>query len=135
MADKTKKITLTQQFQDLLTIPEIANSLTRKAFIEGRIAQLAKKNASGGTGDKKLTATQTQNLALKNAIYEGMVYDSKYTVTDLMKQITALDGLSNQKVNALVTQMVAANIIVRVEDKRKAYFVKPTPETTDEEEA
>lgn len=119
-----KKLTLTQQFEDLLTIPEVANNPKRKAFVEGRIAQIAKKNAGGTTGEKKLTATQETNLVLKNAIYEAMTEGGKYTVTDLMKQVPALDGLSNQKVNALVAQMVKANLLERIEEKRKAYFVK-----------
>ena len=128
-----KKLTLTQQFEDILSIPEVANNPKRKAFIEGRIAQLAKKNASGGNGDKKLTATQTANLALKNEIYNTMAEDSKYTVTDIMKLIPALDGLSNQKVNALVAQMVKEGTVERIEEKRKAYFVKIMPDTAEEE--
>lgn len=127
MANTNKKLTLSQQYADLLTIPEVANNPTRKAFIEKRMELLAKKNA-GGNGEKKLTATQTANLALKNAIYNTMVPNSKYTVTDLMKQVAELKDLSNQKVNALVTQMVNAGTLERVEEKRKAYFVKPVVE-------
>lgn len=119
-----KKLTLTQQFEDLLTIPEVANTPRRKAFIEGRIAQVAKKNANTATGEKKLTATQEANLVLKDAIYNAMTEGGKYTVTDLMKLVPALDGLSNQKVNALVAQMAKANVLERIEEKRRAYFVK-----------
>ena len=130
-----KKLTLTQQFEDLLTIPEVANNPRRKAFIEGRIAQTAKKNAGGTSGEKKLTATQTANLALKNAIYNAMAEGGKYTVTDIMKLTPALNGLSNQKVNALVAQMVKEGTAERIEEKRKAYFVKIMPNTAEEEEA
>lgn len=130
-----KKLTLTQQFEDLLTIPEVANNPKRKTFVEGRIAQVAKKNANTATGEKKLTATQTANLALKDAIYNTMTEGGKYTVTDLMKQVPALDGLSNQKVNALVAQMVKANLLERIEEKRKAYFVKVVAVADEEEEA
>ena len=128
-----KKLTLTEQYNDLLTIPAIANNPKRKAFIEGRIAQVAKKNA-GTNGEKKLTATQEANLLLKDAIYKAMTEGGKYTVTDIMKLVPELDGLSNQKVNALVAQMVKTGVLERVEEKRKAYFVKIMPETADTEE-
>lgn len=130
-----KKLTITEQFADLLTIPEVANNPKRKAFIEGRMAQIAKKNAGGANGEKKLTATQTANLVLKDAIYNTMTEGGKYTVTDLMKQVPALNGLSNQKVNALVAQMVKAGVLERIEEKRKAYFVKVLPTADAEEEA
>lgn len=130
----TKKLTLTEQYADLLTIKEIAENPVRKAFIEGRIAQLAKKNA-GTNGEKKLTATQEANLLLKNAIYNAMTEGGKYTVTDIMKLVPELDGLSNQKVNALVAQMVKANVLERVEEKRRAYFVKVVTVADEEAEA
>lgn len=129
-----KKLTLTQQFEDLLTIPEVANNPRRKAFVEGRIAQVAKKNAGGATGEKKLTATQEANLVLKNDIYNTMVEDVKYTVTDLIKQVPSLDGLMSQKVTALVNQMVTANLLKKVKEKNRTFFIKITPEVADEEE-
>lgn len=129
-----KKLTLTQQFEDLLTIPEVANNPRRKAFVEGRIAQVAKKNAGSATGEKKLTATQEANLVLKNDIYNTMVEDVKYTVTDLIKQVPSLDGLMSQKVTALVNQMVAANLLEKVKEKNRTYFIKIAPEVADEEE-
>ena len=130
-----KKLTLTQQFEDLLTIPEVANNPRRKAFVEGRIAQVAKKNAGSTTGEKKLTATQEANLVLKNDIYNTMVEDVKYTVTDLIKQVPSLDGLMSQKVTALVNQMVGVNLLEKVKEKNRTYFIKKTPEVAEEEEA
>lgn len=134
MANSNKKLTHTEQYLDLLTIKDIAENPARKAFIEGRIAQLAKKNA-GTNGEKKLTATQEANLLLKDAIYNAMTADAKYTVTDVMKLVPELDGLSNQKVNALVAQMVKANLLERIEEKRRAYFIKVVTVAEGEEEA
>ena len=128
-----KKLTLTEQYNDLLTIPAIANNPKRKAFIEGRIAQVAKKNA-GSNGEKKLTATQEANLVLKNDIYNTIIKDVKYTVTDLIKLVPSLNGLMSQKVTALANQMVAANLLEKVKEKNRSYFVKVMPETADEEE-
>lgn len=132
-----KKLTITEQFADLLTIPEVANNPKRKAFIEGRMAQVAKKNAGGANGEKKLTATQEANLVLKNDIYNTIIEDVKYTVTDLIKLVPSLNGLMSQKVTALVNQMVAANLLEKVKEKNRSYFVKvlPTAEAEEEEEA
>lgn len=129
-----KKFTITEQFADLLTIPEVANNPKRKAFIEGRMAQVAKKNAGGANGEKKLTATQEANLVLKNDIYNTIIEDVKYTVTDLIKLVPSLNGLMSQKVTALANQMVTANLLEKVKEKNRSYFVKVLPTTEAEEE-
>lgn len=129
-----KKLTITEQFADLLTIPEVANNPKRKAFIEGRIAQVAKKNAGGANGEKKLTATQEANLVLKNDIYNTIIEDVKYTVTDLIKLVPSLNGLMSQKVTALANQMAASNLLEKVKEKNRSYFVKVLPTAEAEEE-
>ena len=82
-------------------------------------AQLAKKSS----GERKMTATQKENVGFKDAILNGLG-DGKYTITDLVKSIPAIGELSNQRVSALVRQMVADGLLVREEIKRKAYFSK-----------
>lgn len=128
MANKNteKKVTLKEMYLDLLTIKEIAENKARKEFIESRIAQLEKKNSNtSANGEKKLTATQTENLKLKDAIYNAMASGVRYTISDLMKVVPELDGLNSQKVNALVGQMYKIDKVVeRIEEKRRAYFIK-----------
>ena len=82
-------------------------------------AQLAKKSS----GERKMTATQKENVGCKDAILNGLG-DGKYTITDIMKSVGAVSTLSNQRVSALVRQMVADGLLVREEIKRKAYFSK-----------
>jgi hypothetical protein len=43
------------------------------------------------------------------------------TITDIQKSADELADLSNQRISALVRQMVDVSV-ERVEDKRKAYF-------------
>lgn len=81
--------------------------------------QLAKKSS----GERKPTATQKDNIRFKDAIVSEMG-DGKYTITDIMKDVPAVAGLSNQRVSALVRQLVADGILIREEIKRKAYFSK-----------
>lgn len=90
-----------------------------KEKLEALKAQLAKKSH----GERKPTATQKENVGFKESILEG-IGDGKYTITDLVKSIPAIGELSNQRVSALVRQMVADGLLVREEIKRKAYFSK-----------
>ena len=64
------------------------------------------------------------NEAIKQAIVDGMERDHFYTITELQKSIPECAELSNQRVSALVRQMVADGAVIRTEDKRKAYFSK-----------
>jgi hypothetical protein len=115
-----KKITKRDRFNALLSIPAVQADPDMVAFIEHELELLAKKNSA----DKKPTAQQTANEAIKSAIIEGMEDNRLYTITDLQKSIPELAELSNQKVTALVRQLKDANLVVKTEDKRKSYFSK-----------
>lgn len=89
-----------------------------KPYLLNELALLDKKS----TAEKKPTAVQVANEGIKAEIAEGMTANTLYTVTDIQKGIPACAELSNQRVSALLRQMVEAGVIVRTEDKRKAYF-------------
>jgi hypothetical protein len=80
-------------------------------------AQLAKKSSA----ERKPTATQKENVGFKEAIVSALG-DGKYTITDIIKSVPEVSALSNQRVSALVRQLVADGVLVREEIKRKAYF-------------
>ena len=44
------------------------------------------------------------------------------TITELQNENVEMSNYSNQKISALLTQLVSANVIVREVDKKKAYF-------------
>ena len=88
-----------------------------KKFVQNELDLLAKKNAS-----KKPTATQVANEGIKTAILDNLDKGAKYTITDIMKLVPKCADLTNQKVSAIVKQMVEDGSMVRVEEKRKAYF-------------
>jgi predicted transcriptional regulator len=90
------------------------------AFIDHELELLAKKNSA----EKKPTAVQVANEGIKADILNGMEIGKKYTITDLMKEIPACAELSNQRVSALVRQLVTDGAVERTEEKRKAYFSK-----------
>lgn len=89
-----------------------------KDKLEALKASIAKKNAA----ERKPTATQTANEGYKVAIAEAMEVGKGYTITDLTKSVDAIADLSNQRVSAIVRQMVEAGTLKREEIKRKAYF-------------
>ena len=94
-------------------------------FINHEIELLEKRNSKGG--DKKPTAKQLENADLKTAILDFLADnpDEKFTITEIWKKIPVLANnpeMSNQRVSAIVNQLKKENLVVRVEDKRKAYF-------------
>ena len=119
----TKKLTKKDHFNALKSIPEVAQNEVLMAFIDHEIELLNRKNSTA-TGEKKLTATQVANEELKTAILNGMEPNRLYTITELMKEIPECAELTNQKISAIVRQMVKENTVNRIEDKRKALFEK-----------
>ena len=88
--------------------------------LEALKASIAKKNSA----KRKPTATQTANAGYKVAILNCMENGKAYTITDLMKSVAEIAELSNQRVSAIVRQMVESGDVVREEVKRRAYFTK-----------
>ena len=115
-----KKITKRDRFNALLSIPAVQADAGLVDFINHELELLAKKNSA----DKKPTAQQTVNEAIKSAIVEAMEPNRLYTVTELQKSVEACAELSNQRVSALLRQLKDEGAVVRTEDKRKAYFSK-----------
>lgn len=115
-----KKLTKRDRFEALLKMSEVQANPDMVAFIEHEIELLAKKNA----GDKKPTAKQMENDAVKQVILDEMTAnpDKLYTVTDLIKNVDGLGDLTNQRVSALLRQMIEANGVEKIVDKRKSYF-------------
>ena len=89
------------------------------AKLEKMKFQFEKKNSA----EKKPTATQIENEGIKNLILE-VIGDSSLTITEMQKINGELAERSNQKISALLKQMVENGSIVREEIKRKAYFKK-----------
>ena len=111
----TKKMTKRDYFNAILSKYDL--TADEKAFVEHELELLEKKNSS----EKKPTATQVANDGIKTAILNGMEEGKMYTITDLIKSIPEIADLTNQKVSALVRQLIP-EYIEKTEDKRKSYF-------------
>lgn len=88
------------------------------AFLKHELELLAKKNSA----EKKPTAQQTANEVVKTAILDGLEDGKLYTITDIIKTVPECADMTNQKVSALVRQLVDADLMVKTVDKRKSYF-------------
>ena len=113
-----KKMTKREMFEMIKANHNL--SADEIAFIDHELELLAKKNSA----EKKPTAVQVANEGIKADILDGMEIGKKYTITDLMKEIPTCAELSNQRVSALVRQLVTDGAVERTEEKRKAYFHK-----------
>ena len=115
----TKKITKRDYFNTLLGIAEVKANDELVKFIEHELELLAKKNSS----EKKPTAVQVANEGIKSVIIETLAENGKMmTISEIQKVNAELGELSNQRISALVRQLMNDEKVVRVEEKRKAYF-------------
>lgn len=116
----TKKTTKRENFETLLTIPAVAENTALVEFINHELELLAKKNSA----ERKPTAKQSENASVKSAILEEMESNRLYTISEMIKELPSCADFTNQRVSALVRQLVAESKVERTEEKRKAYFRK-----------
>ena len=90
---------------------------TYVAYLENELALLNKK-----AQNKKTTKTQEQNVSIKATILEVLATIGRGTVTEIQNGNAELSALSNQKVSALVRQLVEAGKVVKTVDKKKSIF-------------
>lgn len=87
--------------------------------------QFEKKNKSsvGADGKKVLTAEQKKNEGLKEIILEVLTrYEEPKQVKDLIAENEELASYTGQKISALITQLVKAEKVVKVIDKKASKF-------------
>lgn len=117
-----KKITKREYFTMLMELDSVKERPELVEFIKHEIELLARKNSSGG--EKKPTAVQIANTALKEAMYNEMEENRVYTVSEMIKVLPSCDGLSTSKVSAMLRQMEEAGKVSKIVEKRKSYFCK-----------
>ena len=87
--------------------------------LEKMLVQTEKKSSS----ERKPTAKQEANIKLEAGILDYLNAQTEgKTVTDMMKEIPELDGMSNQKVSSLVKPLKDDGIIVKEVIKGRSYF-------------
>ena len=113
----TKKMTKADFFKQILANYNLTED--EQNFINHELELLAKKNSA----DKKPTAVQVANEGIKDVILETLENaDRMMTISEMQKANAELGELSNQRISALVRQLLTDGKLERIEDKRKAYF-------------
>lgn len=110
---KTKR----EYFTELKGIVSANSELV--AFIDHELELLDKKN----TAPKNPTQKQVENEKFKDIILDN-IGEKSMTVSEIQKDILGTFDLSNQRVSAIVKQLVEDNSLVRTVVKRKPYFTK-----------
>jgi len=124
MENTAKRITKAQKFEDVICLlsgepTKFINAEDAVAFIRSEMALLAKKN----TSDRKPTATQEANVKYRNLIVEFLsMQDSGKTCTEIAKGVDELSEFNNQKIAALMRQLVEAGKVTKATVKGKSIF-------------
>lgn len=108
------KMTKRDYFNKVLTI--VAGDEELENFINHEIELLDKKSAN-----KRVTKTQEENVGYKAEIKSVLTFEGA-TVTEIQSKSEMLGSLSNQRVSALLRQMIESGEVVKTIDKKKSYF-------------
>ena len=111
----TNKMTQRDYFNEIIALAQSANREDIVEFAEGRIAALDKKAAN-----KKPTKAQEEGTAIKADILAALTSEGQ-TVSELLKN-ESLAGLSNQRVSALLRQLIDTGEVVKTSDKKRSLF-------------
>lgn len=114
-----KKLTKKEKFAMLKEIVvDTCNDNMLVEFIDNEISLLEKKSSKSTR-----TKTQIENETIKDKIVEALLeLDKSVTITELQKANKEMATYNNQKLSALLKQLVEENRVVRISDKKKTYF-------------
>lgn len=119
-----KKLTNVIALEMVLAMEEVQANQELVAKLELMKSQFEKKNKSGvrADGTKVLTAEQKKNEMIKEQLIEVLATcEEPQQIKDLMR-MEEFSGYSNQKLSALLKQLVSAERVERVEEKKVAKF-------------
>ena len=126
------KITKKEMFTEILAL--VKDNKAMVDFINHEIELLDKKKASGS---KKAQENKSANSKLANELYVALGEIGRpVTITEFQKETPYenLFCLSNQKISSLLRILITDGLVIRTEEKKKAYFsVVETDEEVGEE--
>ena len=114
----TKKETINLLIDVLMGNKEVEDMQIFVDFLTHERELLEKKSSNSGQ-----TKTQKENETIKEKIVETLKELGRpVMITELQEANAELANFSNQKISALLTQLVNSKVVNRVVDKKKAYF-------------
>ena len=115
------KKTMKDYFNEIIALANENGRDDLVAFCEDRIEKLSRKG-----GSAKPTKTQIENEGIKETILEVLAEMGEVSATMLATDPRI--NVSNQKVTALLTQLVKAEKVAKRIEKGKSLFSLPTEE-------
>ena len=114
----TKKETINLLIDVLMGTKEVEDMQIFVDFLVHERELLEKKSSNSGQ-----TKTQKENEVIKDKIVDTLRELAKYvTITEIQNANVELSELSNQKISALLKQLVDTGVVEKTMDKKKAYF-------------
>ena len=120
-----EKLTNVKALEMVLGMKEVQANVELVEKLTKMKEQFEKKNKSsvGADGKKVLTVEQSKNEVLKETILEILArYEEPKQVKDLISENEELTEYTGQKISALITQLVKAEKVVKVADKKVSKF-------------
>lgn len=111
-----EKMTNKKALEFVLGLKEVQENVEICEKLQKMLEQVEKKNAKS---DTKPTKAQLENVEIKDSILVAM---SQIDEPCQIKDICELLGYSNQKISALVRQLVSSGVVERIEEKKVAKF-------------
>lgn len=114
-------MTKREMFTAIANVAEVASNPEMVEFLNHQIELLDNRKNSASKG---LTKTQKANEEVKAVIADVLAESGeKMTVTNLIAD-ERLSGYTNQKISALLRQMVESGKVVKTLEGKKAYFAE-----------
>lgn len=113
-----KKPTKADRYNELLALDAVKANADLTAFVQHELELLTKKNGA----ERKPTPTQVQNATIGDAVVAAMQPNRLYTVSEIIKEIPACNGLSTQRVSPILSNLVDAQLVEKVTEKRKSLY-------------
>ena len=115
---KVKKATKKEMFGRLIELAQENERTDLVEFCEREIDLLNKKASASGQ-----SKTQAENEKIKVIIAEELTRIARaVTISELIKESENLGQYSNQKLSALLKQMVESGTVTKIVDKKKSLF-------------
>lgn len=112
-------MTKKEMFVALSQLSEVRANTELLERVEHELALLENRKASV---KRKPSKKQLENAELMNAIVSEMEPGVSYTNREMLQSLACCGNMSSQKLNALLSQLVANNRVERKVEKRVARF-------------
>ena len=111
-------MTKRENYEALKAIEAVSANADLVAFIDHEIELLNRKSSKSG----KPTARQAENAELAKVVEEVLADGVAVTVTELIAKDERFEGLTNQRMSALLNSMAKAEKVVKTTEKKVSRF-------------